>query len=155
MRKYYLLPHRYERIGWVMFLVSVLIIIAAYFLDVLPPMGDTTVFTLLPSYGRLHGFLTQNDSWWDEIGFVMLYVSLYFISMSSLKKEDEMTLSIRLRSLVWALTTTTILLVVVELFVYGFGFLYVMMFQGIFIFLVYILRFKYMIYKMKKENNEE
>ena len=82
------------------------------------------------------------------------FLGLYFVAMSSLKEEDELTLLLRLRSLMWAFTVNTILFIALVLFVYGFIWIYIMLYQGILIFLLFILRFHWEIHKMRVSANQ-
>ena len=75
--------------------------------------------------------------------------------MSALKEEDELTLLLRLRSLMWAFTANALLFIAFELLFYGFPWLYVMMYQGMLIFLLFILRFHWEIHKMRAETHNE
>ena len=109
MKKYFLLPHRFNAIGWVLIGVALLVTILD-FADALPAFSSK-VFSVVPdfSFGN-EGFIVTNDSWYDEIEMVAGYLGLYFVAMSALKEEDELTLLLRLRSLMWAFTANAALL---------------------------------------------
>ena len=154
MKKYFLLPHRFNAIGWVLIGVALLVTILDC-ADALPAFSSK-VFTVAPdfSFGN-KGFIVTNDSWYDEIEMVAGYLGLYFVAMSALKEEDELTLLLRLRSLMWAFTANALLFIAFELLFYGFPLLYVMMYQGMQIFLLFILRFHWEIHKMRAETHNE
>ncbi len=154
MKKYFLLPHRFYAIGWVLFGFALLVTILDLSTDVLPSFSSK-VFSLIPDFvcGGTD-FIVTNDSWYDEIEMVSGFLGLYFVAMSSLKEEDELTLLLRLRSLMWAFTVNTILFIALVLFVYGFIWIYIMLYQGILIFLLFILRFHWEIHKMRVSANQ-
>lgn len=153
MKKYFLLPHCFYAIGWVLVGVALLVSILD-FSDVLPTFSSK-VISVIP--GRIFGtgFIMSNDSWYDEIEMITGFLGLYFIAMSALRKEDEMTLLLRLRSLMWAFTANTILFVALDLLVYGYSWVYILIYQGMFIFLLFILRFHWELRKMKISISKE
>ena len=154
MKKYFLLPHRFNAIGWVLIGVALLVTMLDC-ADALPAFSSK-VFSVVPdfSFGN-KGFIVTNDSWYDEIEMVAGYLGLYFVAMSALKEEDELTLLLRLRSLMWAFTANALLFIAFELLFYGFPWLYVMMYQGMLIFVLFILRFHWEIHKMRAETHNE
>lgn len=165
MKKYFLLPHRFYAIGWVLVGVALLVGLLDFW-GVLPILSSK-MFSLFPDYHiwgngadinvECSGIITTNDSWYDEIEMISAYVGLYFVSMSALKEEDEMPLLLRLRSLMWAFTVSTVFFITLVL-VYGMYWIYILVCQEMFIFLLFILRFHWELYKMKittSRNKEE
>lgn len=151
MRKYFLLPHRFLAIGWGLLVLGA-VLNALEWAGLLPAIGGGTVFTLIPNDGS---FLTVNDSWTDEVEVTAGYLGLYFIAMSALREEDELTLLLRLRSLMWSFTVSAVLFVALDLLVYGFNWLYVVLYQGLFIFVLFILRFHWELRKMRREGQTD
>lgn len=85
----------------------------------------------------------------DEVTLIGLIVSLLLISFSKEKDEDEFISQIRLNSLVWALLINYGILILAELFVYGFSFLNVLYFNLIMILMLFVIKFRIELYKLK------
>jgi len=167
MKKYLLLPHGFERIGWAMLIVSLVLMVAemqewlpnfhGHAFSLIPDTSSWTSTDGLGNVEKVGGmrFWVTNDSWWDEIYNTMLYCSLYFIGMARVRQEDELTLMLRLKSLLWAFMVNTGLLVVATLIIYGWGYIYVLIYQPVVIFVLFIGRFKYELYQLRRASHEE
>lgn len=150
MKKYFLLPHRFVAIGWVLLAVAIMINVLDWN-GLLPNWGTCQVLTLIPDGGK---FVTTNDSWSDEIAMVSAYLGLYFIAMSALREEDELTLLLRLRALMWSFTVNTVFFVALALLVYGWNAMFIFIYQGLFIFVLFILRFHWELRRMRHETQQ-
>jgi hypothetical protein len=123
-----LLPNKFYRPAGELLTVALIVIIAA--LDVFfdGDRGDT-LFLILP--------------------FAML-VWVY----SKEKQEDEYISTIRLHAMQWAIYANYIILLIANLFVYGAGFLYIMMFNLGTIPAIFLIVFHYRLYRIRQIGNE-
>lgn len=125
MKKSYLLPKRYEKIGWIMFV----------------PFFLSSLFLILngnTSYvdGKIYSFLWGNlphdkvplgrilgDGIIDEISVIGITLAMIFICFSRKKDEDECISKIRLNSLVFSMILNYSLLIIATIFLYEFTYL--------------------------------
>lgn len=93
--------------------------------------------------------------YFPTIFIVVFIIGLLFLAFSREKIEDEYITKIRASSLVWAIIVNYIVLMTLSLFVYGLAFLYVA-FGGLFLPLVlYIVKFRLAIWKLRKPAHYE
>ena len=159
MKKNYLLPHAFKKIGLAMFVpflaACVWLLLGpgeCEWLSVKVPALFTIDIDII-STGRWFG-ITKTDPV-NEICMFGLLVSLVFIALSKEKDEDEMTAVFRMRSFVWIFWCTAILLLVAILFVYDYAFL-LFAFASMFVcFILYICKFNYEMIKIRRLQNEE
>ena len=91
----------------------------------------------------------------DEIVGVVLTVSLLLIGFAREKQEDEYTIALRFKSLAWSMKVDAALLIAALLFTYGMVFFYFWYAYLILIFLLYVGRFYYELYKFRRSSDEE
>lgn len=168
MKKNYFFATIYKKIGWALFVPSAILVAlhlfdsgiadwdfgACYTFSVIPTGIDDALASKDHAIGDL-SFLVYNFSWMDEIAWVFSILSLIFIGFASEKDEDECTIDIRLKSLMWAVKTYAILFVASVLLVYGANFLVVLSLQPFVLFLLYIIKFYIELYKFRKETADE
>ena len=98
--------------------------------------------------------LIKNDIL-DEFTSIGLIVSLLLIAFSKEKDEDEFISQIRANSLTWALLINFIVLILCELFVYGFIFLNIISFNLFLILILFVIKFKISVYKLRNATKNE
>ena len=127
-----LFPHRFQRAGWVVFAISALL--GIYILAV-----DFDSSSLL-----------------NNIAIIGIVSGAVLATCSREKIEDEMVRQVRLHSLLVALYINYAVLIICSLFVYGLDFLYVMVYNMFTILLIFMAVFRYKMWRMNKEvQNEE
>ena len=121
-----LFPHRFQCIGWVVFAVGV----------------------ALGAYSVIKGFdgsyLLNNST------IISIIVGGLLATCSREKVEDEMTQQLRLNSLLTALYINYLALIVCSLLVYDLEFLHVMIYNMFTILLIFMVVFRYKIWRAKK-----
>lgn len=152
MKKNYLLPHYFKKIGLAMlppFLASCIWLLAG------PCEGDwlairvPAILTLdLDSTRAWFGMTTTDPV--NEICMLGLLLSLVFIALAKEKDEDEMTAVVRMQSFVWSFWCTAIIETLAIIFTYDFAFLY-FAFASLFVcFLLFICKFNYEMLKIRR-----
>ena len=157
MKKNYLLPHGFKRVGLIML---VPFLVACIWLLCGPCEGDwfivdvPALFTLdIASTSEWFGMTVTDPV--NEICMLGLLVSLVLIALSKEKDEDEMTAVVRMQSFVWSFWCTAILMLVAILFVYDMAFMY-FAFASMFVcFIMYICKFNYEMIKIRRTENEK
>ena len=80
----------------------------------------------------------------------MFFVSLFLIAFSKEKEEDEYVQKLRLDSLLVAFYANTFILIMGTMLFYGFGYLEFMGYNMFTIQLIFISRFRWVLYKQKQ-----
>lgn len=163
MTKNYLFPAQFQKFGWMLLVpFGILFLIFMFGCDnILGQPWEITVFTITNDAGFLgannaEAFSLTRNNIFDEVAFIGLIISLILIAFSKEKDEDEFISQIRLNSLVWALLTNYGILILVELFVYGTSFLPLLYLNLILILVLFVIKFRIALYKLKKTaKNEE
>ena len=159
MKPNYLLSNRFRKIGWILFIPSIILGLLFVIFQFQPRFLDIKVFAVLTSGlapWEKGGFcvITQTNAF-DEIIGILLIISLFFIAFSKEKTEDEFISKIRLESLLWATYVNYAILVVTILFVYGGAALWVLVYNIFTILLIFIMRYNWLIRKSRKSARDE
>lgn len=127
-----LFPHRFQKMGWAVFVLSALL----------------GIYILAVDFESSH--LLNN------IAIIGIVTGAILATCSCEKVEDEMVRQIRLNSLLVALYINYTVLLICSLFIYDLDFLYVMMYNMFTILLIFMVVFRYRMWRMNKEvGNEE
>ena len=137
-----------------MLLLGILLVFGAPFID-----DDSISFN---TFGIGNAFLGlsftaswQKTGMLDEITLCLLLASLFMIAFAREKQEDEFIEHLRLSALVWSLRIQTLLMIVCTWFVFGTAYLTLMIVFMISMFVIFILRFQYLLYRSRRNNHEE
>lgn len=149
MKQKLLLPHRYKKIGWFIF-IPALILGLMQTINRFQGLGlNMKVFTIysdrLFEEDILFGFFTTDVT--NTVLGVLLIIGALLVSFSQEKVEDEFIANIRLSSLLWAVLINYGLLLFCFLFFYNFFFVNVMTYNMFTILLIFIARFHFVLYK--------
>lgn len=153
-----LLPHHYKKIGWVLFVPSVFALLIFIFFE-----NDITYNPKITTFGLFGEGLLNNLSQPFRFGDIELLPNLtgilllaggLLVMFSKEKKEDEYINQIRLNSLQYSVFLNYILLFLCIVFIHGFAFFHVMVYNLFTIIIIYIIRFHYFIYKNSTKINE-
>ncbi|EGN57908.1 hypothetical protein Premu_2554 [Hallella multisaccharivorax DSM 17128] len=158
MKQHYLLPNRCAAIGWCIFIpmliLGILQLCGTSFID-----DDSVSFRTLnigiELFSANHIISWTRTGMLNEITICLLLVSLYMIAFASERQEDEYIEHLRLSSLVWALRVQTILVIISTWFVFGITYLVLMEVFMISTLIIFIVRFRYLLYRSRRHNNEE
>lgn len=127
-----LFPHSFQRIGWIIFALGI-------------ALGAYAVFK------GFNGSYTMNN-----ITIISIIIGGVLATCSCEKIEDEMTQQLRLNALLMALYINYAALIVCSLLVYDMDFLNVMIYNMFTILLIFMVVFRWKIWRMKKAlQNEE
>jgi hypothetical protein len=152
MNNQLLLPNKYKIYGWILLVPSLIIGIYSIIFGFPDELIRFKTFALVSG----GGFSKQDYFTFDETDMTFTLFGIFFIlgglivSFSKVKSEDEFTNEIRLNSLLWAVLINFLLLLISFLFIYGNHFFTVMSGNMFTIFIIFIARFHYQIYKISK-----
>ena len=126
-----LFPHSFQRVGWIIFAIGV----------------------ALGAYSIFKGF--DGSYIMNNVTIISIIVGGLFATCSCEKIEDEMTQQLRLSSLLTALYINYAALIVCALLVYDMDFLNVMIYNMFTILLIFMVVFRWKIWRMKKGAEDE
>lgn len=161
MKSRFLFNNKYKPLGWVLFICGLVlgIILTNNEYEIL----DLTVKVFNITGGDDIGFdgIPKGNSRWilnnisDEVTSVLLIIGGVLVSFSKTKDEDEYISKIRMESLIWATYVNYGVLLFTIIFIYGGDFLDVMIYNMFTMLVFFILRFHYVLYKLKRGVNYE
>ena len=126
-----LFPHRFKLVGWIIFAISAAI-------------------------GAYIWFADYTDSYLlNNIAIIGISIGAILSTCSREKVEDEMTEQIRLNSLLVALYINYTILIVCSLLIYDLDFLQVMLYNMFTILLIFMVVFRWKIWRAKKGVEDE
>lgn len=138
-----LLPRRFQLIGWIMFFPLAILLVLNGFYDY------EIDWLTWDNFRSGDIFNTSNENFTNEISIVGTFLSLFFIAFSKEKQEDEYIQKLRLDSLLIAFYVYGLLTVLGTLVFYSVGYLEFMGFNMFSIQLVFILRFRWVMYRQQ------
>ena len=152
MKTKYLFPNRFKIIGWFLFIPGIILGILYLLYEPHPEFLDATVFAIAESLFKF-SFIINNV--YDEITALLIIIGAIFIAFSREKSEDEYISKIRLDSLVWATYVNYIIVILAIIFIYDFGFYWVILLNMFTILIFFIIRYNWALYKSRKQIRDE
>ncbi|MEX1382059.1 hypothetical protein [Lutibacter sp.] len=158
MKSQLLFSNKYKPMGWVLFLIGVVLgtILMINEFDI--PNWETKVFPLISENDIFSSpaLKWSSNNIADELASLLLIFGGILVSFSKTKDEDEYISKIRMESLIWATYVNYAILIIAILFVFDFSFFNVLIYNMFTLLLFFMLRFHYVLYKTKKAvGNEE
>lgn len=154
MKTNYLLPTVFSKIGWFLFVPS--LILGLYYLfgnDAVINIGGSSAIALFDGITETEVLsTTYNDSWTDEILIITTTLSMLFIGFSREKEEDECIANIRMNSLVWSIMVSSMVLIAATLLIFGVPYLTFMTIYMFCVLLLFIIKYKFALYMFRKDN---
>ena len=153
MKTKYLLPSRFKKMGWFIFVPAVIFGLISWFYEWEPAFLDFHVWGytgLEETMGKLDIIQTPINNVLNEICGVPIILSGILVAFSKEKQEDELISMIRLESLVWATYWNYAILLLGIVLVYDVAFLTVMVFNMFTILILFIIKYNWVLHKLKK-----
>ena len=141
MKTNYLLPNKYKKFGWVLFLTGIII---GVFLQIFDSTEDIFNLDLINNFG--FEFL-------DEIISILIIIGGLLVGFSKEKIEDEFIHKLRHESLVWAIILNYIILFLTVISIYEGDFFTVLVYNMFAPLIFFIVRFNFL--KLKSNSDEE
>lgn len=149
MKPRYLFPNSFKKIGWIILVPAAIlgIVMSLYDYDLINL--ESTVFAIY--YGHLFEpsktFTVIENNIADEILAILVIIGGLMAAFSEEKDEDEYIAKIRLESLLWATYINYGFLLFSVLFIYGLGFLQILIFNMFLLLFIFLMRFNFVLYK--------
>ena len=145
-----LLPNRFRIKGYGILAAGILTAILRFYYGYKPEILDLKVFAFYSSFLETKFFSIIEHNITDEIAELLLLLGL-FLSAFTKEKNEEKYISIRFRTLMLSFYFNCIFLFLCILFVYGLGFIEILMMNLYSNLLFYIIIFKILKYKYEKK----
>ena len=157
MKTNYLLPNKYKIYGWILLIIGLILGIFVISSDYESEALTTNVFSIFNDdaiFSNDSGFFNIiKNSIIDELAALAIIFGGLVVGFSKEKIEDEFIYKLRKDSLVWGIIANYIILVFAIIFIYGFKFFDVLVFNMFTPLLFFILRFNFL--KLKSGSDEE
>ena len=148
-----LLPAKFKKYGWLIFLPSVVIGILHMIIEFNLDFLDINVFAI--TFGastspnrELFGFIEDNIL--DEILSLSVIIGGLVVAFSKEFDEDEFITKMRLECLVWAFLWNYGLLAIAFVLFYEFSFLSIMVYNMFTPLILFIIRFNWLLWRSRK-----
>lgn len=152
MKQKLLLPYRFKRIGWFILIPAAIMGMVLIVLGYNTPTINATVFAVYADeiLGKTQYLrLIKTDIGNTFIGSLFIIGGL-MVGFSREKNEDEYIANLRLNSLLWAVLVNYLILLFMFLFIYGLGFLSVMIYNMFTVLVIFIAKFNYSLLRHSK-----
>ena len=157
MKTNYLLPNKYKTIGWILFVLGIITGVFVFFSGY---ESNALTIKVLSIYNEAvisndpDGFFKIiENSVVDELAALAIVIGGLLVGFSKEKIEDEFIYKLRKDSLVWALIFNYVVLIFTIIFIYGFTFFDVLVFNMFTPLVFFVLRFSFL--KHKISSHEE
>jgi hypothetical protein len=155
MKKQILLPHKCKWIGFGVLAVGISTFFFGSFLEKHLSFDISSFPYFKMFYGD--GMVFVSGYYLDlryTLQIFLIVAGGILIMFSKEKIEDEFTMSIRLKSLMYSVLINYIIVLVTDIFLYGEAFLYVMMFNFYTVIIFYVLIFNLLLFKNSRKNEK-
>jgi hypothetical protein len=146
-----LLPTKYKKVGWCIFIPSLILGLLAVFTNYEPSWLEFRTFSIFPGdidKAKPFSLITVNLT--NTVVGVLLLAGALLVGFTKEKNEDEFIAKLRLSSLMWAVLVNYLVLLFAFAFIYNTAFLNVMLYNMFTVLLIFIARFHYILYKNTK-----
>jgi hypothetical protein len=149
----YLLPSGLKLPGIVLVIAGVLLLVARYQFNYKPEFLNMKIFAVYTYVIKSQSFTMITNQMAEEIGGIFLLCGMFFIAFSREKAESELIDAIRLRAFLLTAYFNLFYIIFSALFFFGFGFVGAIVLFAAAWLAFYLLIFRYMLYKLKKEQS--
>ena len=149
----YLLPKSFSYAGWLFVILGIVSAVFRFHYGIKPEFLKIKVFAIYSSFlqSKYFSFITNNYS--EEITGLLVLTGLLFIAFSKEKNDNEEIMLLRFRSLFLSVYINSMLLILSLLFVFGLGFVDVLVLNIFSLLVIYIIVFRYSLFKLNKSSD--
>jgi uncharacterized membrane protein SirB2 len=148
------LPNKFRIYGWIVILFGIILGVTRFYFGIKLELLNIKVFAVYSKYFETNYFKIIENHVSEELTALLLLVGLFLISFTKEKIENDFVTPLRYKSLILTFYINTALVVLSFLFVYGFGFINVLVINVFSPFIIYIILFKYFLHKVTKTENK-
>ncbi len=144
MKSTYLLPYRFKKLSFIIFITSLLTLIISMMIDWTPNSFKVPVFAIISQeilQDSIYFEWIESNVWYDLLCLLIIVFGIVF-AFSEEKIEDEYISNLRLRSLVKAVYCNYAILILAIIFIYNLSFFTVLLLNMLSTLLLFILIFQ-------------
>ena len=149
-----LLPNKVRSIGWAILFLGFVLGVTRFYFGIKLELFNIKVFAVYSKYFETNYFKVIDNHVSEEVTALLLLVGLFFISLTKEKIENAIISALRYKSLILTFYINTSFVALSFLFVFGFGFINILIINVFSPFIIYIILFKYFLYKGLKTENK-
>jgi hypothetical protein len=149
VENHFLLSHRFKIAGYLLSVSGIVLAITRYYFEVKLGFFNTKVFALSSSYLETNYFTVIDNHISEEVAAVLILVGLFLLAFSKERVEHDKLSHLRFKSFLISFYTHTGLLICSVIFIYGFGFLKILVLNLFAPLVFYNVIFRFQIYKNK------
>lgn len=150
-----LLPNKLRIYGWAILFLGILFGVSRFYFGFKPKFFNIKVFAIYSKYFETNYFKVIDNHISEELTALFLLVGLFLISFTKEKIENDMISMIRYKSLILTFYINTVLIALSFLFVFGFGFINILVINVFSPLIIYIILSKYFLIKSLKINTTD
>lgn len=147
------LPNKLRIYGWVILLFGIILGVSRFYFGVKPEFLNIKVFAVYSKYFETNYFKVIENHVSEELTALLILVGLFIISFTKENIENDSVSAIRYKSLIFTFYINTVLIALSFLFVYGFGFINILVINVFSPFIIYIILSRYFLSKILKPEN--
>lgn len=138
-----LFPYQFKYIGLVFLITGIVLGIIRFYYGIKPTIFDLKVFAIYSKYIETIVFSPITNHFSEEIAGILILIGLVLIAFSKEKKETEHLNDIRLYSIILSIYINAIVILISLLFIFGLGFVNVLIINMYLLLVVYIIIFQF------------
>lgn len=147
------LPNKLRIYGWVILLFGIILGVSRFYFGVKPEFLNIKVFAVYSKYFETNYFKVIENHVSEELTALLILVGLFILSFTNEKIENDSVSAIRYKSFIFTFYINTVLISLSFLFVYGFGFINILVINVFSPFIIYIILSRYFLSKILKSEN--
>lgn len=146
-------PNNIRIYGWVILLFGLILGVIRFYFGVKPEFLNIKVFAVYSKYFETNYFKVIENHVSEELTALLILVGLFVISFTKEIIENEFVSAIRYKSFILTFYINTLIIVLSFLFVYGFGFINILVINVFSPFIIYIILSRYFLSKIRNLEN--
>jgi hypothetical protein len=144
-----LFPHKFRIVGLFLLVLGLILGIVRFYYGIKPSFLDLKVFAIYSKFLETKYFEIISNHFTEEFGGILIIIGLLFIVFAKEKIEDKSIDSIRLQSLVISVYLNSIFILLSLLFIFGIGFVGVLIINMYSFLIIYLITFRIKIIRYK------
>ena len=144
------MPNKLRIYGWVILLFGIILGVSRFYFGVKPEFLNIKVFAVYSKYFETNYFKVIENHVSEELTALLILVGLFILSFTNEKIENDSVSAIRYKSFIFTFYINTVLIALSFLFIYGFGFINILVINVFSPFIIYLILSRYFLSKILK-----
>jgi hypothetical protein len=145
-----LLPRGFKPLGFVFITIGLLLGYLRFHLGYKPELLNFKTFAFYSKYLEPKLFSVIKNQFLEEFAAIFIVLGLFAVAFTKEKTENDRVTQIRLKALWLSMFVNTIFVLVALIFTFGLGFIYMLIFNMVFVLLSYIIILRILFLMSKK-----